>query len=161
MTDASNLTLRIQRLDHEWLVLDAYGLAHAFFRIFPTREGIDAMAGQGEPNRITEDDIRTINRTMGARSSLERWREFLDQEFAWLEAISPDLDLVSSTEEIWQASGGKGLIRTALEATIGKGRGPSVATKVLYLKRPRLFPILDNFVAVMLGVNMPDDRATH
>ena len=51
----------------------------------------------------------------------------------------------------------RGQAPAALTAAIGDRRGPSVATKVLHLKRPRLFPVLDGLVATMLGVNMPED----
>lgn len=40
----------------------------------------------------------------------------------------------------------------ATTAVIGTGRGLSVATKVLHLKRPRLFPVLDSLVLNNLGV---------
>jgi hypothetical protein len=56
---------------------------------------------------------------------------------------------------VGEAEGAK-LSEIALRATIGQGRGPSVATKILHLKRPNLFPVLDDFVAVMLGINMPN-----
>jgi hypothetical protein len=71
--------------------------------------------------------------------------------------LSPDLDLIETDEDGWRAADGARLTTAALAATIGPRRGPSVASKVLHLKRPRLFPVLDDFVAVMLGVNMPDD----
>jgi hypothetical protein len=32
----------------------------------------------------------------------------------------------------------------------------AVATKLLHLKRPRLFPMLDRFVAELLGAGLPD-----
>lgn len=94
---------------------------------------------------------------MRARSKHEWWEAVLNRELDWLAALNPELDLISAAEDEWQAADGERLAAAALAATIGPRRGPSVATKVLHLKRPRLFPVLDDFVAVMLGVNMPDD----
>jgi hypothetical protein len=37
----------------------------------------------------------------------------------------------------------------------------AVATKLLHYKRPRLFPVLDSFVAEMFGMNIPDVGKAH
>ena len=153
-------TLRIERLDGEQLVLDGLGLARGFFLGDPSSiaaGSYDSLAGRGERDRITTADIQAINRTMRARSAHESWQPLLDRDLIWLAALDLKLDLIGAAEADWQAADGERLAITALTETIGHGRGPSVATKVLHLKRPRLFPVLDDFVAVMLGVNMPTD----
>ena len=94
---------------------------------------------------------------MRARSSHRHWEPIANRDLDWLAAIDPKLDLLTSDDEHWQRAHGANLSQNALRDTIGPGRGPSVATKVLHLKRPRLFPVLDDFVAVMLGINMPPD----
>ena len=164
MTDpAADTTLRIDRRDGEHLVLDGLALARGFFLGDPSSiadGAYDQLAGRGDPWRITTDDIRAINRTMRARSKHEWWQTLLDRELDWLAALDPDIDLIAADDEQWAAAGGQRLVSAALAATIGPYRGPSVATKVLHLKRPRLFPVLDDFVAVMLGVNMTG-VATH
>jgi uncharacterized protein DUF6308 len=155
--------LRITRLDGERLVLDGLGLARAFFVDDPSSvamDSYDSLAGRGSIDRIETDDIRAINRTMRARSPHEAWSPILNRPLDWLAALSPELDLIATDDHEWQASNGAQLTATALTATIGPRRGPAVATKVLHLKRPRLFPVLDDFVAVMLGVNMPGDAST-
>jgi hypothetical protein len=156
----NSTTLRIERRDGERLILDGLGLARGFFLGDPSSIAVgsyDSLAGRGERDRITTADIQAINRTMRARSAHESWRAVLDGELSWLAAIDPKLDLIGAGEANWRAAEGERLVTTALTETIGHGRGPSVATKVLHLKRPRLFPLLDDFVAVMLGVNMPTD----
>ena len=50
------------------------------------------------------------------------------------------LDLIETDDERWEEAKGGELTSAALEATVGSGRGVSVATKMLHLKRPRLFP---------------------
>lgn len=153
-------TLWIDRLDGERLVLDGLGLARGFFRGDPSSIGTgsyDSLAGRGERDQITTADIQAINRTMGARSDHQWWEPVLSRDLDWLSAIDPELDLIAASDHEWQVADGEKLATAALTATIGPHRGPSVATKVLHLKRPRLFPVLDSFVAVMLGKNMPDD----
>lgn len=158
--EVGNTTLRIDRLDGERLVLDGLGLARGFFLGDPSSiaEGsYDSLAGRGERDRITTADVQAINRTMRARSKHDWWKPILDHELDWLVALGPDLDLIETDEDGWRAAGGARLTAAALAATIGPRRGPSVASKVLHLKRPRLFPVMDDFVAMMLGVNMPND----
>lgn len=152
--------LRIDRLDGERLVLDGLGLARNFFLNDPSSIGpgsYDSLAGRGEGSRITTSDIEAINRTMRARSSHQWWEPILNRDLDWLTALDPTLDLIGASDDEWRAVEGESLTAAALAAAIGPHRGPSVASKVLHLKRPRLFPVLDDFVAVMLGVNMPDD----
>jgi hypothetical protein len=50
-------------------------------------------------------------------------------------------------------------ILAALSAVVGQGRGVSVATKMLHLKRTRLFPILDRLVVEVLGGSLAEDAA--
>lgn len=153
-------TLRIDRLDDERLVLDGLGLARGFFLGDASSIGTgsyDALAGRGERDQITTADIEAINRTMRARSRHQWWEPVLDRELDWLSALDPGLDLITTSDQEWQIAEGERLATAALTAAIGPHRGPSVATKVLHLKRPRLFPVLDSYVAVMLGKSMPED----
>jgi Family of unknown function (DUF6308) len=160
--DREQMTLRIGRLDGEGLVLDGYGLASSFFLGDPSSiapDSYDSVAGRGARDRIITADITTINTTMRARSRHKHWETITNRELDWLAAIEPTLDLLATDDEQWRDADGARLSTTALGATIGRGRGPFVATKVLHLKRPNLFPVLDDYVAVMLGINMPDDAS--
>jgi hypothetical protein len=158
--EREQMVLRIQRLDGEQLVLDGYGLAHGFFLGDPSSvapNSYDSLAGHGVRAQITTADITAINTTMRARSSHRHWEPIANRDLDWLAVIDPELDLIASNDEQWEGAHGANLSQSALRDAIGPGRGPSVATKVLHLKRPRLFPVLDDFVAVMLGMNMPSD----
>jgi len=149
-----NTTARVDRLDGERLVLDGLGLARGFFHGDASSIGAgsyDSLAGRGESSQITTADIHAINRTMRARSSHRWWAPVVDRDLDWLSAIDPSLDLVLASDDEWRAAEGERFTAAALAAAIGPNRGPSVAAKVLHLKRPRLFPVLDDFVAVMLG----------
>jgi len=115
--------------------------------------GYDDHAGKGDPDRVTVDDIRVINQTMRARSALEAWKTLTDVlgPHDWLAALDPEWDLVETDDEDWERERIDDAILRALAATIGAGRRASVATKVLHLKRPRLFPVLDSLVLEQLG----------
>jgi hypothetical protein len=158
MRDADS-TLRVQRLDGELLVLDGLALARAFFAGDVSSVGdtsFDALAGAGNPERIELADVIAMNRTMRARSPHRVWAAIVEADAPWLAKVPHDLDLLELDDDQWGAVGGEELIRAALDATIGPGRGMAVATKLLHYKRPRLFPVLDRFVAEMLGMNLPD-----
>ena len=154
------MVLRIDRLDGERLELDGYGLARGFFRGDPSSVALgayDSLAGRGVRDQITTADITAINTTMRARSPHRSWDPIANRSLDWLAAIDPALDLLATDDAQWRGANGTRLAQLALGDAIGPGRGPAVATKVLHLKRPRLFPVLDGFVGVMLGINMPDD----
>lgn len=51
----------------------------------------------------------------------------------------------------WSRVGGAERLAEAIEASVGPYRQLSVATKVLHLKRPRLFPVLDSLVIEQIG----------
>jgi hypothetical protein len=156
-------SLQIERLDGSLLRIDGLSLAERFFASDRSSIGAnsyDELAGQTAPNRIEAVDIKALNRTMRARSKHGRWAELADTELPWLKALRADIDLIASDEQTWSTSDTEKLIASALAATVGTGRGPSVATKMLHLKRPRLFPILDNLVAQALGAK-PVTRKPH
>jgi Family of unknown function (DUF6308) len=151
--------LRVARLDGEELVLDGLGLSRAFFTGDAGDSSFDALAGGGNPDRIELADVVTMNRTARARSPHKAWARLIDADAPWLSSLGPDLDLIGLDDRRWQAVGADALVGAALRATIGPGRGMAVATKLLHLKRPRLFPMLDRYVAEMLGAGLPDAGA--
>ena len=154
---ASEPVLRVERLDGEELILDGLGLARAFFGAdADDGSSFDSLAGTGDPDRIELADVVTMNRTARARSPHKAWAGLIDAEAPWLSSLDPDLDLIDLGDARWAAAGGDELVAAALRATIGPGRGMAVATKLLHLKRPRLFPMLDRFVAEMLGAGLSD-----
>jgi hypothetical protein len=146
--------LTLNRLDGGELRLDAYGLAAHFFKTDPSSIAVgayDSLAGRTARDRIERSDIEALNRTMRARTPHARWEHQLGTPLSWLGAISPDLDLIQASDSDWQSADGDRLVEAALLATVVPGVGVAVATKLLHLKRPRLFPVLDSLVAQMLG----------
>ena len=67
------------------------------------------------------------------------------------------IDLIEDDDARWEAVGGQRLVGDALAAIVGPNRNVGVATKMLHLKRPRLFPILDKLVVEMLTGGISQD----
>jgi hypothetical protein len=148
----------IKRLDHgpRLVIEDPAGLAFDFFNRDASSVGpnaYDAYAGRGDPDRISAADLRAINQTMRARARHSAWEaEFSAVEpLPWLTAISHDWDLLATDEDIWARADATTVCAMAIERATGPYRGTSVATKVLHLKRPRIFPVLDSLVLQQIG----------
>lgn len=153
---ASTVTgrLHIERLDGGALELDGTALARAFFTRDPSSVGVgsfDGLAGRTARDRIELADVQALNRTMRARSAHSSWAALIDTSLPWLEAIDPTLDLIRASDAHWERERVTHLLTAAMNATVGPMRGVSVATKMLHLKRPQLFPVLDALVAQMIG----------
>lgn len=151
-----NATLEVARMDAgpRLVVERAELLSWLFFTTDSSSVGpnaYDGRTGRGERNRITTEDIAAINTTMRARSPHTAWASLTGavEELPWLVAIPPDMNLFTMANEEWAAV--KLTVEQALTSTIGPYRQASVATKVLHLKRPRLFPVLDSLVAEQVG----------
>ena len=146
----SETTLRIQRRDGDLLALEAGPIAELFFSQ-PITSGYQRASISTRPDAILWRDIDLINSYMGARSPNRVWQPLVGKRPRWLTNINPRLDLIRASPHTWKAVGGDDLIRKALLACVGPGRNIAVATKLLHLKRPRLFPILDRVVVELLG----------
>lgn len=142
------------------VVEDAEHLALDFFGTDPSSApgGYDDLAGRGDRDRITRSDIVAINATMRARSPHAVWGLLIgsNSTLDWLSALDPSWDLVGLDDDTW-VKWARPSVESALSASVAPGRGLSVATKVLHLKRPRIFPVLDSLVLQQLGVtgNVP------
>lgn len=130
------------------VIEDAQQIAKVFFKEDRSR---DFGVAVEHPDRVTEKDIQGVNSHMGARSSHKVWVDLTEAgPLSWLQAIDPSWDLIELEDEVWQAKA-RDAAKVALQHTIHTGRGRAVATKVLYMKRPHLFPILDSLVLQQLG----------
>jgi len=138
------------------VVYDAELLALDFFHHDPSAApgGFDEQAGKGDPDRITRDDVMAINRTMRARSPHHAWEVLTESIGAheWLRCVDPNWDLVEGADEAWSLQV-RPAVTEALSEVIAPYRGLSVATKLLHLKRPRLFPVLDSLVLQQIGAS--------
>jgi DNA invertase Pin-like site-specific DNA recombinase len=102
--------------------------------------------------RITTDDVRTINQTMRARSPHMVWEVLTGAgRLPWLAALDPSWDLVELPDREWERFGCTALLTAAFTAAIAPHRQLAGATKMLHLKRPSLFPILDTLVVEQIG----------
>jgi hypothetical protein len=154
--------LEIERLDGGRLVLHGAALAYDFFTRDPSSIAVgayDHVAADSTFDTIETADIETLNRTMRARSPHPAWASVTGIPLPWLRAIPSDFDLIEMTANEWEARAGEQLVHAALRAVVAHGRGVAVATKMLHLKRPRLFPLLDRLVVEMLGARFPEGAA--
>jgi hypothetical protein len=137
------------------VIEDAEALVAHFLDIDASAKpgGYDDLAGHGERDRITRSDVVAINTTMRARSPHSAWDSVINdiRPLPWLAGLDPAWDLVSTPDELWH-SAVRPRVEAALVAATGPGRGISVGTKVLHLKRPGMFPVLDSLVLQQLGV---------
>ncbi|MGD0121693.1 MAG: DUF6308 family protein [Candidatus Limnocylindrales bacterium] len=148
--------MSIERMDGgpRLLIECADDLAVAFFSNDASSTGsdsFDAHAGAGTPDRVTDNDITVINQTMRARSPHDQWNKFTrhDEPLTWLAALDPSWDLFDLSAAEWVRV--RPAIEQALREVIGPYRNLAVATKVLHLKRPGIFPVLDSLVVDQIG----------
>ncbi|MFL5819055.1 MAG: DUF6308 family protein [Solirubrobacteraceae bacterium] len=153
-------TIRVAREDGESLVLAGLTLARAFFEADPSARpgGYDAFAGFGHRDRVGVEDVIAMNTTMRSRSKHAWWEPVFASDQRWLREIPADLDIVEADEDEWKAANGSALLSAAVAACIRPGIGLAGATKLLHLKRPRLVPILDRFVAETIASACPTVR---
>jgi hypothetical protein len=159
--DDSPYTLGVEREDGELLVIDGLAIVRGFIGGDPSARpgGYDSQAGHGDPARITRADVTTMNQTMRARSGHKFWADVYDDPERWLEPIPLDLDLIDTEDADWAAARGDALASDAIARCVRPGIGLAGATKVLHLKRPRLFPVLDSLVVQIMGINVSDDTS--
>jgi Family of unknown function (DUF6308) len=147
----------------------AQWLAETFFRRDRSAVGAgsyDAWIGETQHDtrlrdRIVDEDVTAVNRTMAARTSHEAWAPVVSSiDWSWLEALDPQWDLLETpgTDADW-ATVAQGLA-AAFTATKRPGLGFAVVTKVLHIKRPRLIPVMDSVVIGQVGARVSDDVAT-
>jgi hypothetical protein len=151
------MRVTIARLTAKDLVVEnADWLAEAFFAMDASAKpsGFDDKARDSAPTRIGDEDVDAINATMRARSPQKAWAALKGRELPWLAAIPPTWDLAKLHDDAWNDHAAPAL-EEALTELLQKGRGVSVSTKMLHLKRPRLVPVLDSLVVAQLGARMP------
>lgn len=151
--------LRINQADGAQLVIsDADWLAGVFFTLDPSSQsgGYDDWIVSPEqlPDQITRQDIKAINSSMRARSSPKVWQIEFNRPGAWLETVSPKWKLFELDDGPFEDFA-KPAIAESVQHLIAHGRGVSVATKVLHIKRPHLIPVCDSLVVQQLRLPAP------
>src|SRR5919108_1619380 len=136
--------LRLRRAD--LVVEDPFDKLIAFFRKWPQYDAYVA-SGDSPPNQIVPKDVDVIYSTMGSRASRASWQPLIDRgSLPELRAIDPGIDLYLTTQRLWVETRTQERLHSLFDAMRGKGIGIANATKLLYIKRPRLIPVCDSFV---------------
>jgi hypothetical protein len=113
------------------------------------------------PNAFTSGDLTAINTTMRGRSAAKQWSAFTTgADLPWLKEIDPEWDLIAMPDTEWSERGCEGHIRRAMHELTGPYRRAAVVTKLLHIKRPRLIPICDSYVAKIMGKPAYDADST-
>jgi hypothetical protein len=111
----------------------------------------DGTRAEPRPDVISSRQLTLMNSAMRARSSRKAWAPFLDRHLDALAAVPSDVDLVDDPEE--RVAGALGLLGGAISAVCVPWITDMAATKLLFLKRPRLVAISDSYVRNRLGVS--------
>jgi hypothetical protein len=147
----------------------AQWLAETFFRRDPSATGpgsYDAWIDQTQADaerrdRIVDEDITAINRTMATRSPHKTWAPVVaSRDWAWLEALDRQWRLFDMTPQEWSLNRVPDRLAAAFGAIQRKGLGIAVTTKVLHIKRPALVPVLDSLVLAQIDSRTTDDVRT-
>jgi hypothetical protein len=160
---STHVRLQLKTVQGSDLVIEyADELAEFFFRADASSTGKHAfdahIAADPAPCRIRPEDITAVNTTMSARTSPKHWATFTEvaADKEWLCALDPGWDLFAMPEKEWLQQLVHQRLGDAFAAVVGPYRGPAVTTKVLHIKRPRLIPVCDSYVAGMMGVQFND-----
>ena len=119
-------------------------------------------SAESPPNRVTDNDVNVINRSMGTRSKRTRWEPIISKgELPELLTLDPTWDLILMDEADWERNQVPGRIEAAVDALVRPYIQIAAATKVLHIKRPALVPVCDADVLGRLGVTESEaSRAT-
>jgi len=153
----SPYTLRVEREDGELLVLDGLALVRGFLTgdLSARPGGYNQQAGRGDREAISLNDIVLVNSTMRSRAEHARWLPVIQGDQGWLSRIPDALDILDADDGAWAAQDGDRLVNEAIAYCIRPYIALARSTKVLHLKRPRAFPVLDNLVIEMMGAPVP------
>jgi antitoxin (DNA-binding transcriptional repressor) of toxin-antitoxin stability system len=152
------VTVEVPRADGGLLVVDdAAAMAEVFFATEISSLGpgsYDARTLTTHPEQLDREDITVLNRSFRAMiMKTQLWSPLMEAgDLPWLTALDRDWDLVTMREADWQRLKVLDRITEGVEAVVSvKGRGVAQPTKLLHLKRPRLVPVIDSFVARAMG----------
>jgi len=110
-----------------------------------------------QSDRFQRDLLTAMNREMMARSPKKAWAPLLDKPLSVLADIPTDVDLIDSPETIYFEARKK-MRSYYLMITNINWITDMAASKMLYLKRPKLAAISDSYVRTMLNISEPDTR---
>lgn len=138
------------------VIEDAVGFALEV--LDPTADGarqriatFDHRAGTAPNDEIVLGDIECMNRAMATRASHDVWLKRGEAARVKIENLRRDWSMVDTPEGEWHQHGVTERICDAIHAMGARWPRVAVATKLLYLKRPLLVPILDSYVIAQLG----------
>jgi hypothetical protein len=120
---------------------------------FPAYDAI-GQHHENDADRFQGELLQAMNAAMRARSSRKAWEPWLDKDLSVLAAIPVNVDLIESTDAEYAQA------RTLLHSYyLALAHTPWItdmaASKMMFLKRPRLTAISDSYVRDALGITEP------
>lgn len=112
------------------------------------------MESETDSHILNLEHLRAVNGPMRARSPKKAWEPFLGRHLAELESISTTTDLIESPEREYESARDM-VCRAYRLLTSQVGITDTAASKMLYLKRPRLIAISDSYIRQLLAVQDP------
>ncbi len=111
-------------------------------------------AHEAEVDTINSELLTATNRAMRARSRWKSWQSFLDRRLDALKAVPQAVDLIDSSDADCTVAL-EALRRCYAQIASVPWITDMAASKVLYLKRPKLVAISDSYVRKLLSVAEP------
>jgi len=102
---------------------------------------------------ISSEQLALVNSAMRARSSRKAWEPFLGKPLRELAEVPADVDLIDDAEA--RVEDALLALGTAIQTVRVPGITDMGATKVFFLKRPKLVAISDEYVRRRLGISGP------
>ncbi len=110
------------------------------------------ILAEPRPDVISREQLRVMNSAMRARSKVDAWLPFLGRALPELAQVPTSVDLVDSHEG--EVENALGHLRAAVESLCVPWISDMGATKILYLKRPKLVAISDSYIRQRLEVRL-------
>lgn len=110
------------------------------------------ILAEPRPDVISREQLCVMNSAMRARSKVDAWLPFLGRTLPELAQVPATVDLVDSPEG--EVENALGYLRTAVESLCVPWISDMGATKMLYLKRPKLVAISDSYIRQRLDVKL-------
>lgn len=112
------------------------------------------MQCNSDPNSLSREELTAVNGPMRARSPIKAWQPLLGRHLPELEPISTATDLIESPEREYEYT--RDMVHNAYHMLTSRvGITDTAASKMLYLKRPRLIAVSDSYIRELLAVQDP------
>jgi hypothetical protein len=134
------------------VIEDAVSFAEAVFRVTEkTLKPFDERVGADPTDRFIRADIDAMNRVMSTRTNADALLARAERTTDRLGLLDPAWSMTTMSEAEWNRHRVVVKVAAAIGAFGATWPNVAVVSKLLYLKRPELVPIIDSYVIDHLG----------